>query len=402
MFENPIILLGLSGFFVAVPAIIWLCIFLSKSHNSKKTVAGIFFLGSLTAPALLLLQVFWQKFPTFNLAALIENNISNQNTQFVFMFVLFGAMEEIIKHYVVSVVDKKTLLIKTIGNAILYSITAALGFAFAENIYYLYSFWNQITIGELAGMYIFRSIITACAHMVFSGIFGFYFGIGKFAIYITDQEQWTDGKHFITKTLAKIFNWPRSLAYKKTTIYKGLFIAIILHTTYNFLLQFNITIPVVLFVICGYLYLRYLLSKKTEHLLLATDISSAQKSKMNKKDEEVILEFIGVLFKEKKYIDVINTCDRLLKKDPDNNVIKLLKAKANDILNDKEYIKSIFKDEDPNKKIDNKVLGQNVTTSNNIQLVKSSQPKEKLNEELSKKDMKHFLDEYIGEGTFKL
>jgi len=348
MFENTnIYLLGLSALFAAIPAIVWFFVLFNKEEGSKKTVLLIFFLGCLTPPILLLIQEAWQAFPKFNLAAFIENTVHEQNYQYILIFVLFGAMEEIIKLYVIAAVDKHTLLIRKIGDAIRYSLAAALGFSFAENIYYLYQFWGSIGIGELTGMYIFRSIFTTCAHMIFSGIFGYYYGIGKFSIDITEQAKWKGEIDLGTKLIAKTFNLPISHAFKQKMVIKGLLIAVTIHAIYNFLLQFNYVPPIIIFVILGYVYLQYLLSRKAGHLILTTDISNKTRSTIAKKDEEVVIELLGMWFNEKRYVDVIHICERLLERDPDNNVIKLFKAQADDKIEDgnvyKKILNAIFK-----------------------------------------------------------
>ncbi len=341
-FSNPQLLLVASIVFAAIPAIIWLYILFKKEKTSKKTISLVFGLGCLTAPALLGIQELWIAFPRFNLATLIDDNITTQSTKYILTFVLFGAMEEIIKMYVVTLVDKHTIFIRRIGDAIRYSLVAALGFSFAENIYYLFQFWPSLDTQALVGMYIFRSIFTACAHMIFSGIFGYFYGIGKYAIHITKQQELAGEKDRGSGLIAKLFNLPRSQAYQQKMVIKGLFLAVVLHAAYNFILQINIVPPVIVFVVLGYIYLRYLLSRKAGHLVLTTDISIKEKSLMAKKDEEVVLELLGMWFKDKRYIDVIHTCERLLERDPDNTVVKLFKAKAIDKMDDKDTYKSIL------------------------------------------------------------
>lgn len=342
MLENPLVLLGISLIFAGIPAFIWLYILFNKKSRSKKIVALVFGLGCLTAPFLLGIQFAWEKFPQFDLANFIETTVTTQSTRYIFLFVLFGAMEEIVKHYVIRSVDRRTVLIKTIGDAIRYSLAAALGFSFAENVYYLYQFWPQISMGELLGMYIFRSVFTACAHMIFSGIFGYYYGIGKFSIDITKQHQLTGESKKTTKFIARIFNLSLSHAYEQEMILKGLFIAVTTHAFYNYLLQFNIVPPIIAFVVIGYIYLQYLLSRKAGHLILTTDISSKQHSTIARKDEDVVVELLGLWFSEKKYVDVIHICERLLERDPDNNVVKLFKAQAMDKMDDKDTYKTIL------------------------------------------------------------
>lgn len=424
MLKNPIFLLGISTLFAAIPAAIWLYIFLKKEKKSKKIIAIIFGLGCLTAPALLGLQYLWDIFPRFNLAALIEENIQTQSKMYIAMFVLFGALEEIIKHYVITIVDKRTVLIKTIGDSIRYSLVAALGFSFTENIYYLYQFWPSISTGQLVTMYIFRSIFTACAHMIFSGIFGYFYGIGKFSIEIVKQQKLIGKINKATEFTAKLFNLPLTHAYQQNMVVKGLFIAIFMHAVYNYLLQFNIMIPVIIFVILGYLYLRYLLSRKAGHLILSTDISTVQKSTLAKKDEDVVVELLGMWFKDGKFVDVIHICERLLERDPDNNVVKLFKAKALDKMDAKDTYKNILgtvlktKDDLSEKQknviskyTEEKEMFQKVQRMIKKQLEKEgknfvptnkSQDSEEKNQTSKSNMKKGLLENYTGEGTFKI
>ncbi len=421
MLNNPLVLLGVCTFFAAIPVGIWLYILFNKNEKGKKIVALIFGIGCFTAPALLGLQYLWEKFPQFNLSAFIENTIQTQSTMYIFMFILFGAMEEIIKHYVVSAVDKKTLLITKVNDAIRYSFAAALGFSFTENIYYLYEFWPSISSGELVQMYIFRSIFTACAHMIFSGIFGYYYGIGKFSIQISKEEKAVGKTNRLNKIIANIFNISLSQAYQQKYVLKGLFLAIFTHATYNYLLQFNIILPVLLFVVAGFAYLKYLLSRKAGHLILVTDISEQKKSTVAKKDEEVVVDLLGMWFKEKKYVDVIHICERLLQRDPDNNVVKLFKAKAMDQMdlknNYRKILGSIVKTDDDLSDQDKNVLSKYVAEKQELEkakrkvdellkkegkLPKESPQKEQTQkpQEISKKDKENFLNKYTGEGTF--
>jgi RsiW-degrading membrane proteinase PrsW (M82 family) len=342
MFENTLVLLGISLILAGIPAFIWLYVLFSKKSTSKIVISFVFGLGCLTAPFLLGVQYLWEKFPQFNLANFIETTIAVQSARYILLYVLFGAMEEVIKHFVVSSVDKRTLLIKTIGDSIRYSLVAALGFSFAENVLYLYQYWNQSEISQLIGMYTYRSIFTACGHMIFSGIFGYYYGIGKFSIDITKQHQLAGESSPVTNFIAKIFNISLSHAYQQQMVLKGLSIAIVTHALFNFLLKLNLIPPTIIFVVLGYIYLQYLLSRKAGHLILTTDISSVRKSSIAKNNEDVVIELLGLWFQEKKYVDVMHICERLLERDPDNNVVKLFKAQAMDKMDDKDTYKTIL------------------------------------------------------------
>ncbi len=425
MFENPYLLLSASALAAAVPVAIWLYIIFSKKQSSKKTLAIVFFLGCLTAPALLLLQEVWSIFPRFNLSAFIESNIRSQTASFIAMFILFGAMEEIIKMYVLTIVDKKTLLIKTINDTIRYSLASALGFAFTENIYYLYQFWPSITTGQLVGMYIFRSVFTAAAHMIFSGIFGYYYAMGKFSIQISKQKSVMEEVSNSVKWIAKIFNIPLSRAYQQKYVLKGLIIAISTHATYNFILQMGYKLPVILFVIFGAIYIWYLMKTRTGNLIINTDISDQLGSKLGKRDKDVIVELISMWFKEKRYVDVIHVCERLLERDPNNEVVKLFKAKSMDYLEDnnpyKKILNTIIKDErqnEENRNMLSKYLEEKENTKKAKELIKKQLEKEgkkiietkkqikqensPINEPSEKIDEKKYLEKYTKGDSFEI
>lgn len=402
MFENPIFLLGISTLFASIPVAIWLYLLFRKGERSKKTVALVFLLGCLTAPALLGLQYLWDIFPNFNLASFIESNIQSQSRVFIAMFLLFAALEEIFKMYVIIAIDKRTILIKTIGDSIRYSIASALAFSFIENIYYLYQFWPSISLGELVGMYIFRSIFTACAHMIFSGIFGYYYGMGKYSVYLTQQAKIIGQKQRIGRFISKIFNLPLSHANQQQMIIKGLFIAISIHAIFNYLLQFNMVLPVMLFVIMGYGYLRYLLNRKSGRLILETDITEITKSTMSKRDEDAIIELLGIWFKKERYVDVIQTANRLLEKDQDNPVIKLLKAKSLEKINSKNIYKKILGTEEENQEISDKKSIISKYAKDKTRRIKKSKVKKQPKQAQKKVKKGHLLDKYTGEGEFKL
>ena len=342
MLDNPYILLGLSVLFAAVPVIVWIGIFIGKSKSSRLAILIVFLLGCLTGPAMLGIQYFWTEHPEFNLEAFISNNIHEQSLMFLLTYILFGAMEEILKLYVVRAVDTKTNYIKKVNDAIRFSITSALGFSFIENLYYLYQFWPSLGTGELIGMYIFRSIFTTCAHIIYSGIFGYYYGIGKFSIVMNEQKKLSGGNEISTKIISKLFRLPLTESYRQRVVVKGLFIAIAMHSINNFLLHYNNVLAPIAFAILGFIFMEYLLQRKAGHLVLTQDPSTRRKSKMVKNNQDVVEELLGMWFSDKKYVDVMHVCERLLERDPDNRVVKLFKAKAMDKMDDRDTYKKIL------------------------------------------------------------
>lgn len=405
MLENPILILGLSILAASIPAGIWLYFLFKKAEKSKKTLFLIFFLGCFTAPALLGIQELWSIFPNFDLANFIEKSISTPKLMYVAMFILFAALEEIIKMYVVVQVDKRTLLINKINDALKYSMASALGFSFVENIYYLYQFWPIISTGELVGMYIFRSGFTTCAHLIFSGIFGYYYGVSKFAIDISKQKEITEKHGPGTRLIAYIFDLPMSHAFQQKLIFIGLTTAILIHAVYNYMLQFNVVLPAIIFIVSGFGYILFLLKRKAGHLIFSTDITEKSKLRMGQRDEEVVIELLAMWSKEKRYVDVVHICERLLERDPDNNVVKLFKAKALDAMEDgnvyKKILSTVVKDKDEISAKDNSVIAKYVEEKEKLKL--SNKEKELKNKQQEEpKEKKKLLEDYTGDGTFNM
>ncbi len=359
--DSTITLYISSGILALVPAAIWLSVIFKKTKRRLLQLI-IFLTGTLTVIPIFAMQYFLNLFPQFSIVNFLQENINNQNLNYIFLFISVGITEEIVKQAIIRFIDKRYLLIETINESIQFSLVSALGFSFIENIFYIYHIWTNLGVQQLFVAYLFRSIFTTCAHLIFSGIFGYYYGIAKFSLDIREQSEIAGQKHYFQNALARIFNYSKSEAFKETTILKGLSIAILFHAIFDFLLQLNQIIPVVIFVCLGYGLLRLLLKQKTGRLVLINDIDNMRQSSMAKSDEDVVIELLGMWFKDKKYVDVIHICERLLERDPDNKVVQLFKSRAIDSMN--------------NNSIYAKILG-NLFPKNSISISKLIKLKEK-------------------------
>ncbi len=352
MAANTLTLYGISALMALVPAAIWLTVLFKKSKRRK--VQLIIFFGSIfSVVPVFLLHYFLNLFPQFDVLAFLQNAIHDQNLNLILLFISVGIVEELVKQALVRWADRRYLLIHTINDSIRYSLVAALGFAFAENIFYIFTIYTQLGLQQLIIAYLFRSIFTTTAHMLFSGIFGYYYGIAKFSINIVEQEKWTGKSSKFPALVGRLLGISKIQAFKQIMILKGLLLAIIMHAAFNLLLQFNQILPVVIYVVTGFIFLQYKLSQKTGKLILISD-SSDQMSSMEKKDEEVVIELLGMWFNKKKYVDVIHICQRLLERDPDNKVIQLFKAKAMDKIDTKsaygQILTKMFPEQSKNAK----------------------------------------------------
>jgi RsiW-degrading membrane proteinase PrsW (M82 family) len=431
--ENSLLQLVICAIIALIPAIIWLGFLFQKGEAEKKLLGWIFLGGAFAVVPLWILDNLWnpetpraiiglfQRFTEnpqiisvveavtdkiwfysvkYDVFSFLGNSIEDQHMYFVGIFIVVGVLEEIVKQMMLRSADKRTLLIKTVNDSIKFSFVAGLGFSFAENIKYFYQIWSVGGISELMVPYVFRSIFTACAHMVFSGIFGYYYGIGKFSIDYTEQQKWQNKKKFSTLLLRRIFKISESQMFKEQMILKGLIIAIVMHAVFNFLLQLNIILPVIIYIVAAFAFLLYLLKRKTGQLVLITDVSSNKTKAIGKKDEDVVIELLGMWFNQNKFVDVIHICERLLKRDPNNNVVKLFKAKAMDKLEEgnayKKVLNTVLSDERIGIGQDKSVIAKHV----------ANKPQQKQKDFQETEEFKKFKEQErekkLKDGTFNL
>ena len=396
---NTALLWIISGVLAFVPVAIWLYILLNDKKNDKKMLALIFSGGILAVLTVFAIQYLWLYVPEIDPYLWLDSNISDPIYYYAGIYIIVGVTEEIVKQMMVRYVDTKTVLIQTVNDSIRFSLVAALGFAFAENIIYFKTIMMVAPIEEVIVTFLFRSIFTACAHMIFSGIFGYFFGIAKFTLDITRNKHWEGKIYFGVHLMSKIFRIPYAQAFKELKILQGLVIAIVLHTIFNYMLHMNMIIPTIALVGLGYAYLRYLLNRKAGNLILVTDISETRKSTIGKKDKDVVLELVGMWFDQKKYVDVMHVCERLLERDPDNNVVKLFKAKAMDKLDPnnpyRKILDTVFSDKRGEQERNTinyyrkkkEIEGKKLSTKKKDKLFRFVEEKKKQEEETFKMDI---------------
>ncbi len=91
---------------------------------------------------------------------------------FAVSFLVVGVVEEGFKFLAARISVGRERAFNEPVDGIVYTVTAALGFAAVENLLYLYSFGLRIAI--------FRAIVTYLAHASFSGLVGYYWGLSRF------------------------------------------------------------------------------------------------------------------------------------------------------------------------------------------------------------------------------
>lgn len=357
----------LSVFLALIPAIIWIYIVYTKRINgirSKKKkkyelilVIAIFFLGILTVPLLNLYNNYVVDTPKLDYYVMLEEAIvkpeydlisalspndpgfqaqlsSYQKAKNIYdtiTIVIDAWLEEIIKLSLLLFFIHAVKPVKTIGDAITFSILAGLGFAFIENIYYFVRVYldNGGDKQVFFSVVVFRAIVLSIGHMTFSGIFGYFYGLSRFGLPLYEERRWEGNKFPLVRLFSKIFRLPMAHAYAALLFTEGMLLAMLTHATFNSFLGFGARDYAVYLVILSGIYVYYLTQRKAGHLVLAT-FGRKKLSLMAPKDEDVVLELAGMWIKEEKYKEVEEMCQRLEQKDPDNAVVKLLYAKAHD------------------------------------------------------------------------
>jgi len=313
-----------------IPALIWLRIWRGKrtTKRGKRYMLFAFALGALSVFPVFLIHWVWEAFPQTDIINLIAQTQVTAKQKIIILFTIVAVVEEIAKFLVVLFIDKSSKLVRSIHDAIKFGIVAGLGFAFAENIYYFYTVGINMQIIQFLALFSFRSVITVCGHLIFSGVFGNFYGISKFSRSYATQEYWGNTKKLDKRSMDDKALQKKAFVFSKVMIAKGLIYAVILHALFNYFLE-NEMVGYVLWLIgLSLIYLFYLYKRRSGYISVLYRRSKF--SHMKDKDKDVVLELLGMWYKEGKYMQVIDTSKRLLKKDPNNPLIRLFLNKAVD------------------------------------------------------------------------
>lgn len=317
-----------SSVLAIIPVVIWLRV-IAREGEDKSLYIKTFLIGTFSVVPPFILLILFERNPDLDFYAKIQDRVQDAALIAIYTNVIVAIIEELAKNAIVRFIDRRhPEFIQTIGSALKLSICAGLGFSFAENIFYFYNIWVNYGFADLFSAFIFRSLFTMMGHMIFSGIFGYYFGLGKFSADLTEMARW-EGKGFmITRLLSRLTGKMMFEVYRMQKNLTGLFLALILHASFNASLDLQHKLPSILIIVISAAYIAYLLQRKTGAFYFS--VLKRRASTMAPNDEDVVLELLGMWTKEGKYDEVMKICDRLLSRDPDNNVVKLFKAKAAD------------------------------------------------------------------------
>jgi len=157
----------------------------------------------------------------------------------VWFFMMVGILEEFTKHLVLRFSDEEK--VKSVSDAMQYAIIVALGFAFIENIMYFetMSKLTSLSIREWVMLMVLRSIFSVGAHILFSAILGYFYGVSKFSekIYAHDLLEY---KHVFIQYAHKILHMKGAVLFHEQKMMEGVILAMLAHGIFNSLLEFNL------------------------------------------------------------------------------------------------------------------------------------------------------------------
>lgn len=199
-----------------LPSLAWLVFFLKEDVHPepKKMIAKVFLVGALATFIVLQIQLILRD-------EILKNLSIAQYSSITFLFL--AATEEIFKFLAVYLVVRKSKFFDEPIDAMIYMITAALGFAMIENIAVLSSI---ALFSEAISIIVLRFVGATLLHALSSAIVGYY---------------WAKGIILSSVSGVKKNVW--------IFIFQGLVLASLLHTIFNYLILKEVMIYSILFLI---------------------------------------------------------------------------------------------------------------------------------------------------------
>lgn len=182
----------------------------------------------------------------------------------IWFFVVVGMLEEFIKHLVLRFSDEEK--INSVDDALSYAIIVALGFAFVENILYFHNFvlTTNSSLQQVSLFFLLRSTISVMAHVCFSAILGYFYGVARFSENIYAQEV-SENRHPILHFLHRVFNLRGSILFHEEKMLEGMLLAMIAHAIFNSLLEFGKVGLLIPFLLVMFFFVVNLFHRKTIH-----------------------------------------------------------------------------------------------------------------------------------------
>ena len=182
----------------------------------------------------------------------------------IWFFVVVGMLEEFVKHLVLRFSDEEK--VRSVDDALSFAIIVALGFSFVENVVYFHNFAALASTGvkQLSIFFVLRSTISVMAHVCFSAILGYFYGVAKFSREIY-QEEVQQHKHPIIKQLHRIIHLKGSTMFHEEKMMEGMVLAMACHAVFNGLLEFGKTTLMIPFLMILFFLVLSLFHRKKIH-----------------------------------------------------------------------------------------------------------------------------------------
>jgi len=275
MIWNIVIALALS----LLPALSWLLFYYKKDYREpepKGVIFKTFVAGMTVAVPFLGLKLLMAKIPNLN-AALVG----------ISAVMVFAALEEMAKLTAsIFVVTRNKMHFNQVIDGVVYAVTAALGFAFVENLFYFIQFFKYEQQG-LWSLFLFRSLGTMLAHTLFSGLAGLIWAYAYFSKQITPFQEkgllafrFKDfinteilSLHIIRKNILSATPSRRGGHEKKILVLEGMVAATLLHAIFNLtttyqVLGLGLTFLLVPIIMGGLIYVSFVFTKKLNNQIL--------------------------------------------------------------------------------------------------------------------------------------
>jgi hypothetical protein len=173
-----------------------------------------------------------------------------------FSLIFLAFAEEYSKHLIVRFTDDDS--IRSINDAIEFSIIVGLAFAFAENV--LLYFPRLLAQGDTATL-LLRSVLTVLMHVVASGILGYFYGLAHFSA--AEVRRGHGGRGPLYRLLHKVFLFRRERLYHEAKLFEGLVLAGAYHAAFNIAANQGRDTVMLALVGVGSAFLYYLLGQKS-------------------------------------------------------------------------------------------------------------------------------------------
>lgn len=182
----------------------------------------------------------------------------------VWFFVVVGMLEEFVKYLMLRFSDEEK--IGSVSDAISFAIVIALGFAFVENIIYLARFWESASgnIANFSAFYLLRSTVSVIAHVCFSAILGYFYGVARFSTEIY-QEESRARQHPCLRWMHRVLHVKGATLFHEEKLLEGMFLAMIIHAIFNSFLELGQILYVFPLLFFVFVVVLNLLHRKSTH-----------------------------------------------------------------------------------------------------------------------------------------